>query len=269
MPSTPPPGNQDAALPSPGLLGLGFLANFFDALGIGSFATTTAAIKLGRLTDDGNIPGTLNVGHALPTILQGALFLAIIEVDRLTMALMVAAAVGGAWFGAGRVARWPRRAIQRGMAAALLITAAIITLRQLDVFPSGGEATGLGGIALLLAVAASAVIGSLIALGIGNYAPTMAVTYLLGMSPRAVFPIMAVSGGLMLAVAAMRFVCAGRFDRRIALGLALGGIPGVLVAVYLVKSLDVTLLLWLVVGVLLYTAAMLHRSSRTPEVVPA
>ena len=117
MPSTPPPGNQDAALPSPGLLGLGFLANFFDALGIGSFATTTAAIKLGRLTDDGNIPGTLNVGHALPTILQGALFLAIIEVDRLTMALMVAAAVGGAWFGAGRVARWPRRAIQRGMAA--------------------------------------------------------------------------------------------------------------------------------------------------------
>lgn len=250
----------------PGLLGLGFLTNFFDALGIGSFATTTAAMKLGRLTDDANIPGTLNVGHAVPTILQGLLFFAIIRVDGITMALMVAAAGIGAWFGAGRVARWPRRAIQRGMAAALLVTAAIITLRQLGVFPSGGEAIGLRGGVLVIAVAASTVIGSLIALGIGNYAPTMAVTYLLGMSPRAVFPIMAVSGGLMLAVAATRFFRAGRFDRRIALGLALGGIPGVLVAVYLVKSLDVTMLLWLVVAVLLYTAATLLHSSRTVEV---
>lgn len=256
-------------LPGPGLLGLGFLANFFDALGIGSFATTTAAMKLGRLTDDANIPGTLNVGHALPTILQAALFLAIIRVDWLTMALMVAAAGVGAFVGAGRVARWPRRAIQRGMAAALLVTALIITLRQLGAFPSGGDAVGLGGIALVVAIVASAVIGSLIALGIGNYAPTMAVTYLLGMDPRAVFPIMAASGALMLAVAASRFFRAGRFDRRIALGLALGGVPGVLVAVYLVKSLDVTLLLWLVAAVLLYTAAMLYRSSRTVEGTPS
>jgi uncharacterized membrane protein YfcA len=255
-------------LPSPGLLGLGFLANFFDALGVGSFATTTAAMKLGRLTDDANIPGTLNVGHALPTILQAVLFLAIIRVHWLTMGLMVAAAGVGAFVGAGHVARWPRRAIQRGMAAALLVTALIITLRQLDVFPSGGDAIGLGGIALLTAIVASAVIGSLIALGIGNYAPTMAVTYLLGMDPRAVFPIMAASGALMLAVAATRFFRAGRFDRRLALGLALGGVPGVLVAVYLVKSLDVTLLLWLVAAVLLYTAAMLYRSSRTVEDTP-
>lgn len=247
--------------PFAGLLGLGFITDFLDALGVGSFATTTAAMKLGRMTDDANIPGTLNVGHALPTILQGVIFLSIIRVDWLTMALMVIAAALGAYIGAGRVSHWPRRTIQRGMAIALLVTAAIFTLRQLEVFPSGGDAIGLTGGALIVAVAASGIIGALISLGIGNYAPTMAVTYLLGMSPRAVFPIMAVSASLMLPLAAWRFYRAGRFDRRIALGLAIGGIPGVLVAAFIVKELDVTVLLWVVAGVLLYTSAMLYRAS--------
>jgi uncharacterized membrane protein YfcA len=151
------------------------------------------------------------------------------------------------------------------MAAALLVTAAFIVLRQLAVFPSGGEALGLRGIALVIAVVASGLIGAIISLGIGNYAPTMAITYLLGMSPRAVFPIMATSAALMLPLAAWRFYRSGRFNRRVALGLAVGGVPGVLVAVYLVKELDVTVLLWLVTVVLLYTSAMLYRSSRAPE----
>jgi uncharacterized membrane protein YfcA len=258
---TDPPRDR----PSAGLLGLGFVTNFLDALGVGSFATTTAVLKLGRVIDDADLPGTLNVGHAVPTVLQAALFLSIIRVDGLTMALMVAAAAAGAWLGAGRVARWPRRAIQQGMAAALLVTAAFIVLRQLAVFPSGGEAIGLRGIPLGMAVAASGLIGAVISLGIGNYAPTMAITYLLGMSPRAVFPIMATSAALMLPLAAWRFYRSGRFNRRVALGLAVGGVPGVLIAVYLVKELDVTVLLWIVTGVLLYTSAVLYRSSRAPE----
>lgn len=252
-------------MPGPGLLGLGFVTDFLDTLGVGSFAVTTAALKLGRMIPDDELPGTLNVGHALPTTLESVLFLTIIAVDPLTMGGMVLAAALGAWFGAGRVSTWPRRAIQRAMAIALLVTAAFITLRQVGIFPSGGSAIGLTGLPLATAVAASGVIGSLIALGIGNYAPTMAVTYFLGMDPRAVFPIMATSGALMLLVAASRFYRAGRFNRRTALGLTLGGIPGVLVAAFLVKSLDVTLLLWLVVVVLLYTAAMLQRSSLLPE----
>jgi uncharacterized membrane protein YfcA len=260
MPSTTQP-----TFPSPGQLGLGTVTNFLDTLGVGSFAVTTAAMKLGRMIPDDEIPGTMNVGHALPTTLQSAIYLGIIAVDPLTMGSMVVAAACGAWFGAGRVSRWPKRTIQRAMAIALLVTAIFITLRQTGVFPSGGDATGLTGVALLIAVAASGVIGSLVSLGIGNYAPTMAVTYLLGMSPRAVFPVMATSGALMLLVAASRFYRAGRFNRRMALGLALGGIPGVLIAAFIVKSLDVTILLWVVVAVLLYTAGLLYHSSRTPE----
>lgn len=252
----------DSRLPSPGLLGLGFVTDFLDTLGVGSFAVTTAALKLGQVIPDDELPGTLNVGHALPTTLESIIFLGIIAVDPVTMGGMVVASGIGAWFGAGRVSGWPRQTIQRAMAVALLVTAVFIVLRQVGLFPSGGNAIGLTGLPLLIAIAASAIIGALISLGIGNYAPTMAVTYMLGMEPRAVFPIMATSGALMLLVAATRFYRSGRFNRRVALGLTLGGIPGVLVAAYIVKTLEVTLLLWLVVGVLLYTSFMLYRSSQ-------
>jgi uncharacterized membrane protein YfcA len=245
-----------------GLIGLGVVTDFLDTLGVGSFATTTTVLRLGRVVDDEQIPGTLNVGHAIPTTLEAALFLTAIPVDVLTLVTMVTASGLGAWFGAGRVISWRRRTIQRAMAIALLITASFIVLRQIQFFPSGGEAWGLKGGALVIAVLASAVIGSLTSLGIGNYAPTMALLYMIGMHPKAVFPIMAASAALILPTAAIRFFRSGRFDRRTALGLAVGGVPGVLLAVFVVKELNVNLLRWLVVAVLLYTSVTLYRSSR-------
>ncbi len=259
-PSSPPRPN--GGLPGPGLLGLGLVTNFFDTLGVGSYATTTIVLKLGRMTADEMIPGTMNVGHLIPVLLQAILFLSVIEVEMTTLVSMIVAGGLGAWFGAGVVARWPRRTVQRAMALALLFTAVVITLRQTGVFPQGGDAIGLAGLALVLAVLANALFGALVSLGIGNYAPCMAVIYSLGMSPRVAFPIMAGSAALMMPAAAYRFWKSGRLDRRIALGLTLGGIPGVLIATYLVKELPVAYLLWLVVVVLLYTAAMLWSSSK-------
>lgn len=254
-------------IPGPGLWGLGLVTNFFDTLGIGSYATTTIVLKLGRMTADELIPGTMNVGHLIPVLLQAMLFVSAIEVERITLVSMILAGGLGAWFGAGVVAGWPRRTIQRAMAVALLFTAAIITLRQTGIFPHGGDAIGLAGLALVVAVLANALFGALVSLGIGNYAPCMAVIYSLGMSPRVAFPIMAGSAALMMPVAAYRFWHSGRLERRIALGLTLGGIPGVLIATYLVKELPVYYLLWVVVVVLLYTSATLWASSTS--VAPA
>jgi uncharacterized membrane protein YfcA len=251
-----------SSLPSPGYLGLGFVTNFFDTLGIGSYATTTSVLKLGRLIDDEKIPGTLNTGHLVPVLLQAGLFLSAIEVEMVTLVSMIVAGGIGAWFGAGVVARWPRRTVQRAMAMALVFTALVIALRQLNIFPQGGDAIGLAGVALVIAVLANALFGALVSLGIGNYAPCMAVIYSLGMSPRVAFPIMAGSAAIMMPAAAYRFWKSGRFDRRTALGLTLGGIPGVLIATYLVKELPVKALLWVVAAVLLYTAAMLWSSSK-------
>lgn len=247
------------------LLGIGAVANFFDTLGVGSFATTTAALRLGRLMDDENIPGTLNVGHSTPTILEAVLFIIALGglIDVPTIVSMVVAGGIGAWFGAGIVANWPRQKIQRAMAIALVVTAGFMSLRMTTSLSLSEGTIGLRGAALLIGVVASLIIGSLTSLGIGNYAPTMAVTYMLGMNQKAVFPIMATSAAVILPAAAIRFYRSGRFDRRAAAGFALGGIPGVLLAVYVVKELPLDAVRWIVVAVLLYTAVTLWRSSRS------
>jgi uncharacterized membrane protein YfcA len=256
-----PPESRPATWPPVALYGLGFAVNFFDTLGVGSFATTAATLKLGRLVDDDRIPGTLNVGNALPTMLEALLFITLVPVDPLTLGSLVVAGCLGAWFGTGIVVGLPRHQVQRAMALALAITAGFIALRQLDGLPGGGESSGLTGVALAIAVLASLIIGALTSLGIGNYAPTMAVLYLLGMSPLMVFPIMAACAALILPTAALRFHRSGRYSVPVARALAIGGLPGVLVAFYLVRSLEVGLLRWLVVGVLCYTCVQLYRSS--------
>jgi len=264
MPATPEGATRTRSAPMAALLAIGAGANFFDTLGIGSFATTTAVLRLGRLVEDENIPGTLNVGHAIPTITEAVIFIVLLGglIDVPTLLCMVIAGGIGAWFGTGIVVHWPRRTIQRAMAIALVITAGFMTLRMLASLNLSQGVIGFSGMALVIAVLGSVVIGSLTSLGIGNYAPTMAMTYMLGMNTRAVFPIMAASASLILPAAALRFYRSGRFDRRAALGFAIGGIPGVLVAAYIVKELPLDAVKWIVVGVLLYTSVTLWMSSR-------
>jgi uncharacterized membrane protein YfcA len=264
MPATPETASPARSAPLGGLVLLGAATNFFDTLGIGSFATTTAVLRLGHLVEDENIPGTLNVGHAIPTISEAIIFIILLGglIDVPTITSMVIAGGVGAWFGTGIVVHWPRRTIQRAMAIALVITAGFMAIRMLMNLSLSEGTIGFTGVALGIAVAASLVIGSLTSLGIGNYAPTMAVTYMLGMNQKAVFPIMAASASLILPAAAVRFYKSGRFDKRTAIGLAIGGIPGVLVAAFLVKSLPLDVVKWIVVVVLLYTSATLWMSSR-------
>jgi len=245
-------------------LGTGFATNFFDTLGIGSFAPTTAIFKFrGRIADE-NIPGTLNAGHALPTITQALIFIAAVEVEMWTLIGMIAAAVLGAWLGVGIVARLPRRAIQIGMGCALLAAAMLFLAKNLDWMPGGGNAIGLDGARLAFAIAVSFLLGALMMLGLGLYAPCLILVCLLGMNPLAAFPIMMGSCAFLMPVGGARFVRSGRYDLRGALGLALGGIPGVLVAAYLVKSLPIEWIRWLVLIVVVYAAAQMLLSARRP-----
>jgi uncharacterized membrane protein YfcA len=246
----------------PGLLhvAIGAVTNFFDTLGIGSFATTTSIYKLGGWVADENIPGTLNVGDAIPTFAEAFIFIAIVDVDITTLTTMIGASVLGAWLGAGVVAHWPRRRIQFGMGLLLVVAAGIITFRQLTTV-QGGEALGLTGAALAIGVAGNFVLGALMTLGIGLFAPCMILVSLLGMNPRGAFPIMMGSCAFLMPAASVRFVRSGRYDLRAALGLTVGGTPAVLVAAYLVKSLPLAALQWLVVAVVVYTAAAMLRSA--------
>jgi len=252
---------SDRGFPKPVHLAIGFGTNFFDTLGIGSYAPTTALFRIFTLVPDERIPGTLTVGHVLPTILQAFLYTTLIEIDFRTLSILIAVSVLGAFLGAGVVAAWPRRKIQLGMGSALLIAAVLFTLTNLGVVPGGGTALSLSGTKLLAAAAGNFMLGALMTLGIGLYGPSLIMISFLGMDPRASFPIMMGSCAFLMVVAGIRFVRAQAYRQRPALGLTLGGLPAVLIAAFIVKSLSLSTVRWLVVVVVLYTAVTMLRSA--------
>ena len=248
---------------------VGFVTDFFDTLGIGNFAPTTAYYKLRQRVADENIPGTMNAGHALPVVVEALIFISGVAIDVLTLITMIGAAVIGAWLGVGVVARLPRRAIQIGMGLALLVAGALFAAKNADWLPGGGAELGLHGARLIFAVVVSFVLGALMMLGIGLYAPCLILVSLLGMNPLAAFPIMMGSCAFLMPIGGARFVQSGRYDRRAAFGLTLGGIPAVLIAAYIVKSMPMVWLRWLVVFVVFYAALLMLRSAMFTRPNPA
>jgi uncharacterized membrane protein YfcA len=213
------------------------------------------------MVPDEQIPGTLNVGHSLPTIAQAFVFIATVDVGMKTLTALIAASVVGAWLGAAVVCALPRRRIQIGMGIALLVAATLFALKNLGIAPGGGEALELHGAWLAVAVAGNCVLGALMSLGIGLYAPCMIMVSLLGMNPLAAFPIMMGSCAFLMPVGSLRFIGTRSYSLRAALGLTLAGVPAVLIAFYLVKSLPLTAVRWGVVAVVLYTAVAMLRSA--------
>jgi uncharacterized membrane protein YfcA len=249
------------ALPGWLELVVGFVTDFFDTLGIGSFAPTTAVFKFAKLSPDERIPGTLNVGHALPTIAEALIFIGLVKVEALTLVLLMVAAIAGAWLGAGIVAKWPRRYVQTGMGLALIAAGTFFIMKNLNILQGGGNALGLTGPLLWIGIAGNFLLGALMTIGIGLYAPAMIMVALLGMSPIAAFPIMMGSCAFLMPIAGWRFIKFDAYTIKAALGLTIGGIPGVLAAAYIVKSLPISSLRWLVAAVVIYTAVMMLRSA--------
>jgi len=258
--------------PTPLQLTLGAVTLFFDTLGIGNYAPTTAAFRFLKMVDDPLIPGTLNVGTSVPVAVEAFAFVTAIAVDPLTLLTLVPLGAVGGYVGARIVSSLPRRPIQAGMGVALLSGAALMLMTNLQWIPGGGTAIGFAGLTLVLATLVNFVLGGLNALGIGSYAPSLIVFSLLGMDPRAAFPIMMGSAAYMLPMAGIKFARTHKFDGQAALGITLGGIPGVLVAAYVVKSLPLVAIRWLVVVVVLYAGVSLLRAaarSREPSLAGA
>lgn len=244
-------------LPSLASLPLGGVVAFFDTLGIGSFAPTTAVIKFFKLTSDDLIPGTLNVGLALATIAEALIFIAVVEVDPVLLASCIAASVVGAVLGAGVVARLPVNAIRIGIGVALIIAAGLFAMKNLGIFPEGGSALSLPPAKFVFAVGLHFVLGALMTLGIGLYAPALISLSLLGMNSRAIFPIMMGACAFLMPASSFRFIAARKYDPGLAAGFTLAGIPAVLVAALIVKEMPLELLRWLVTGVVLIAALMM------------
>ncbi|TFG75589.1 MAG: sulfite exporter TauE/SafE family protein, partial [Flavobacteriales bacterium] len=238
---------------------IGFVVNFFDVLGIGAFAPQTALLKFTKQTKDKHIPGTMNVANTLPVLLQALIFITIIEVEPFTLIAMFVAAALGAVMGAGVVAKLSEKRIRLVMGFALLVTAFFMLATNMEWIQGGGEAIGLSQGKLAIAVIANFVLGALMTAGIGLYAPCMALVFALGLSPKVAFPIMMGSCAFLMPPASVRFIKEGAYNRKAALAMAIPGVVAVAIAAFIVKSLDLEVLRWVVIGVILYTSmVMLH-----------
>ncbi len=255
--------------PTAGLLATGAFTNFLDTLGIGSFATTTAIYRATKWVKDALIPGTLNAGHALPTLAQAFIYTQVVKVEPVTLVGMIATAVLGSWVGAGLVASWPTRRIQLGMGLCLAGAAALTFAQAAGALPGGGEAIGVSGVRLVVALVGNFGLGMLMTMGIGLYGPCLLLVSVLGMTPAAGFPIMMGSCAFLMPFAGDRFMRLGKVDPRAVMGNIIGGLPAVLVAAYIVKSLPLTALRWLVAVVVAYTALTLLLSARRSGSQPA
>jgi len=221
-----------------------------DVEAIGEVFTAGVVAILGDVITLGGVVAVMLVLHFRLTLITFAI-----------LPLLIVAATAGSWIGADVVAGLNRRAIQRGMGVALLVAAVLMAMTALNRFPGGGTALALTQGKLIAGVAVNFALGALMTLGIGLYAPCMIMVSLLGMNPTAAFPIMMGSCAFLMPFGGYRFIRKEKYDVRAAMGLAIGGIPAVLIAALIVRSLPLNWVRWLVVVVVVYTAVSLLRSA--------
>lgn len=244
---------------------IGFVVNFFDVLGIGAFAPQTALLKFTKQTEDRVLPGTLNVANTIPVLIQALIFITVIEVEPITLILMLLSAAAGAILGAGIVSKMSEKKIRLTMGIALLITAGFMFAGKMQWIQGGGTAIGLSGIKLIIAVVVNFLLGALMTAGIGLYAPCMAMVFALGLSPQVAFPIMMGSCAFLMPPASVRFIKEGAYNRKAAIAMAIPGIIAVLIAALIVKSLPLDTLRWLVIIVIVYTSVVMLKSAYSKQ----
>lgn len=248
---------------------IGLVTDFFDTLGIGSFAPTTLFFKITKFLDtDKKIPGTLNVAHTIPVLVEAFLFLTGVKVEGVTLFSMIAAAVVGALVGARIVNKLPEKKIQLVMGVCLIVTALLMASGQLGwlkALGAGNEAVGLTGIKLIIGVVGNFILGALMMAGVGLYAPCMAMVYMLGLSPLVAFPIMMGSCAGLMAIGSPEFIKAGNYARIGSVAIAIGGVIGVTVAYTLVKSMPLEVLTWVIIGVVIITGISMIRQGTKKE----
>lgn len=238
--------------------GITFLLSTF---GISDFAISTALYpKLGWV-DEKRLPGTLNTQCVVPVAVMALAYISSIDVDLTTLVIAIAAQVLGAYISPRFVVKLPVNAIKKFLSAGLFIAAALILAGKFGIYPSGGEATGLTGFKLVLLGVLSLVYGALNNIGIGSYALTMATVYALGLNPGVSFPIMMGACTFSVPVGSIQFVKLQSYSRKVTLFAAIFGIIGVLVAVFVVKSMNTSALQWVVAAVILYSAVTMLMSS--------
>ena len=231
-----------------------FLMFLLSTFGISDFAVGTVLYSKLKWTKAKILPGTLNTQCVIPVAVMALAYISSIDVDLTTLIVAILTQVLGAYIGPRYVVKMNVNLIKKFISAGLLIAAGLILMGKLGIYPTGGEAVGLAGSKLILLGILSFIYGALNNVGIGSYALTMATVYALGLNPGVSFPIMMGACTFSVPIGSMQFIKLDSYSRKITLFAAIFGSIGVLVAVFIVKNMDVAMLQWLVVAVLIYSA---------------
>lgn len=241
----------------PVAFGIGFVTDFLDVLGIGSFAPTTMLLQTTKyLDDDKKLPGTLNVAHTIPVMIEAFIFIKVVEVSPVTLLSLVFSAIIGSWVGSKTVTKLPEKKVQFYVGLALVATAIIMGAKQmgwLAMLGDGNTATALTDGKLIIGVVGNFIFGALMTIGVGLYAPCMAMVYLLGLKPIIAMPIMMASCAGLMPVASAEFIKTGNYSRKGTIGIIIGGVIGVAIAANFVTNMPMDILTWVIILVIIYT----------------
>lgn len=246
---------------------IGCITNLLDTWGIGSYATTQAGFKFTKSSEDITIPGTLNVGDTFPVSLEAVLFFGFVPIDPFTLFVMIAAAIIGALVGASIVCKWNLKMVRLGLGIGLLILAIVMACRNAGIGPFGlvGTALELRGAKLVIGLVINFFLGALMMIGVGLYAPCIALCSALGMDIGAAFPMMMGSCAFLMNAACFKFIKEGKYDRRAALYLAVFGCVGVVFAYLVASMLPMSTLVWIICVVMLYTSFTFFKDAAKTE----
>ncbi|SCA90118.1 Integral membrane protein [Streptococcus macedonicus] len=245
-------------------LWIGYVTDLLDTLGIGTFATSTALFKATKLVeDDKKIPATLSTAHIIPVLIEALCFITIVEVNLTTLFVMAMASFLGAFVGTRITKNWNTRQVQRVLGI-LLIVAAFIMFYRLIANPGASiseSAHGLYGIWILVGAMFNFMIGILMTMGLGNYAPELIFFSMLGINPSVALPVMMLDAAVIMSASTTDFIKSGRVNWPGVLGIIIGGSFGVLTAAFFLSKLDINHFKILIVFIALFTGTSLLRSS--------
>jgi len=230
------------------------MVQFFSTFGISDFALSIPVYRGTKTVDDGILPGTLLTATAIPGALIAIIYITSVEVDMITLLICVVSQVLGVFTGVRFVARLNGKVIKRIMGICITVSTVIMLIKMIGFGASGGELYGLS-IGTLIAIApVFFILGALNMVGFGTKAPAMSLLLSLGLSPLAVLPVVlscctfgSINGGI-------QFVRFGKYQRKVALASSTIGLIGVIVGANFVKGLDTTVLQWIMLGIMVYTA---------------
>lgn len=243
-----------------------FVIQFFATFGISDFAMSTPVYRGMKLVDDGRLPGTLVTAGCVPMTAISLLYISSVAIDPVTLVLCVVFQALGSILGVRLVSRLSAGVIRKSMGAAITVSAVVLLVRMVGYGGGGGTHLGFTAGTLCWMLPVVFLLGALNMIGFGVKAPLMALYLSMGLAPLTVLPL--VMGGCCAGTlnGGVQYIRNGRYQRRIAAVSAVFGTAGVFLGTQFVELLNVTVLQWIMLGVMLYTAyTMLLKKSKNNQ----